>query len=186
MIKSIVTGFVLLSATSALADPIASKDAAKLLFAPQGAQAVINKDAGLKPAESKALATVLAGQPYYAAAAFSPGDGLMSEATQLAGNYNDVDNASAVALAQCNKVKKAKQPCVIVATSYPKGWKARPLQLSSDATAGFKSLYPAGSGAMATSAATGAWAIKGTAVEAIAACKASEKKPKDCVVVIQN
>ena len=186
MIKALVTGLAVLAATAAVAEPISGRDAAKALFAPQGAQVIIVKAAGLPAGEAKALKTVLAQQPYYAAAAFSPEDGLLTEATAMVGNYHSAEAAAAVALALCNQNRKGATPCVLAATTQPKGWKQRALSLSSEGTNGFKTLYPATGGAMAVSLATGAWAIMGDAKAALAGCKAATQKPKDCAIVIEN
>lgn len=187
MIKCFATGLALWAAASAaLAEPMAGVDAAKLLFSAQGAQVIIAKEANLPAAQATALKTVLSQQPYYSAAAFSPEEGLLTEATAMVGNYHSAESAMAAALAICNTNRKGQTPCIIAATTQPKGWKARPLSLSSEGTNGFKTLYPATGGAMAISAATGAWAIKGDAQSALSACKSSAQKPKDCMVVIEN
>ena len=192
MIKAMVTGLAVLAATAAvtatavLAEPISGRDAGKALFAPQGAQVIIAKAAGLPAGQANALKTVLSQQPYYAAAAFSPEDGLLTEATAMVGNYHSAETAAVVALALCNKNRKGATPCVLAATTQPKGWKQRALSLSSEGTNGFKTLYPATGGAMAVSMATGAWAIMSDAKAALAGCKASTQKPKDCAVVVEN
>ena len=179
----ILMGLVLL-AGPALAEPVAGKVAKGQLFGLVADVRVI--DGNLPKDQVAALKTVLAGQPYYGAAALSPDDGLMAEATVLLANYHDVASASKAALAQCDAKRKGKTPCVIAATVQPKGWKQRSVQLSVDATTGFKTSYPGSGGAVATSAATGAWAIGGDATAALAACTKQGQKPKDCAVVIAN
>ena len=186
MIKAMAICGAMLAATAAGADPISGREAAKALFAPQGATVIIVREAGLPAAQANALKTVLSQQPYYAAAAFSPDEGLLTEATVMVGNYHNAETAAAVALALCNQNRKGATPCVLAATTQPKGWKQRALSLSSEGTNGFKTLYPASGGAMAVSMATGAWAIMGDAKTALAGCKASTQKPKDCAIVIEN
>ena len=175
---------LVLLAGPALADPVTGKVAKGQLFGEVADVRVL--DTTLPKDQAAALNTVLAGQPYYGAAALSPDDGLMSDATVLLANYHDIASASVAALAQCDAKRKGKTPCVIAATVQPKGWKQLSVQLSVDATNGFKTSYPASGGAVATSAATGAWAIGGDGAAALAACKGQKQKPKDCAVVIAN
>ena len=173
-----------LLAGAAMAEPVTGKVAKGQIF---GTTAEVKIVDGIMPKDqAAALKTVLAGQPYYGAAALSPDDGLMSEATVLLANYHDIASASKAALAQCDAKRKGKTPCVIAATVQPKGWKQRQLQLSADATKGFKTSYPASGGALATSATSGGWALGGVGAAALAACAAQGKKPKDCAVVIAN
>jgi hypothetical protein len=186
MFKAMVAAAAILAATAAGADPISGKEAAKALFSPQGAAVLIAKEAGLPAAQANALKTVLSQQPYYAAAAFSPDDGLLTEATAMVGNYHTAEAAAAVALALCNKNRKGASPCILAATTQPKGWKPRAVSLSADGTNGFKTLYPSSGGAMAVSPSTGVWAIMGDAKAALTACKSSDRKPKDCAIVIEN
>ena len=188
MIKATVVGLAVLMATALVAgaEPVSGQDAAKALFSPQGAAVIIIKGAGLTTGDANALKTVLSQQPYYAAAAFSPDDGLLTEATAMVGNYHNAETAAAVALDLCNKNRKGAAPCVLAATTQPKGWKPRALSLSSEGTNGFKTLYPATGGAMAVSMATGAWAIMGDAATALAACQRSTQKPEDCAIVVEN
>ena len=179
----ILAGLIVL-AGPVMAEPVTGPVAKAQLF---GAVADVRLVEGTLPKDqAAALKTVLAGQPYYGAAALSPDDGLMSEATVLLANYHDISSASKAALAQCDAKRKGKTPCVIAATVQPKGWKQRSLQLSVDATNGFKTSYPASGGAVATSAATGAWAVESDAAAALAACEKQAQKPKDCAVVIAN
>ena len=186
MVKGFCIGVMCLVAGPVLADPMTHVAAAKLMFAPSGVQVSLVPGAALPKEQAGPLKTVLAQQPYYGAAALSPDEGLMSEATIFVGNFHSADMASQAALVQCNAKRKGKTACVIVATVAPKGWKARPLQLSQAATAGLKTGYPKVGGGMAISAATGDWALAGDAATALANCKASKDKPKDCALVIEN
>ena len=169
----------------AAAAPVTGREAAKLLFSPSAVQVLINPAAGLAKNVAGPLKTVLAGQPSYGAAAISPDDGLMSDATIFVGNYHDVGAAGLAAVKQCDAKRTGKTPCVVAATVLPKGWKAQALQLSQAATAGFLASYPKAGGAVATSASTGGWAIGADAKAALTDC-AKKSTAKDCIVVIAN
>ena len=111
------------------------------------------------------------------------------EATVAAANYHSVEAASAAALGGCDAARKGAGACVIVAYIRPKGWQARSVQLSADATRAFSKDYGGKGAALAVSAGTGTWAMaKGaTASEAaIAACGAKLSGPNDCTVVIAD
>lgn len=171
---------LLLSAAPLAAQPVTSEDAAAMLYAPKVAEVVITEGA-LPKDQAKMLAMVAKDQPYYAAIAISPEEGLMSEATMAAANHHTIEAASAVALSQCNAKKKGAADCVIVATVRPEGWELRPLQLSSSATEDFVANQGA---ALALSAATGAWGIGPSPDEAVAACAAKQEAATDCAVAI--
>ena len=183
--KQVLSGaslVVLVLAGLAGAEVLNGKTAKAALFAPVKAEVEILADAGLPDDQAKALEMVGGQQPYYGAIAISPDEGLMSEATVAAANYHDTEAASKVALAECNAKKTGKAPCVVAALIRPKGWEARDLQLSSDATAGFKADYK--DGALAVSNSTGAWGVGADDAAALAACAALKDQTKDCVVVI--
>lgn len=170
-----------LAALPAAAQSVTGDQAATLLYPAKGAEVEMTPDI-LPKDQAKMLEMVAKDQPYYAAIAISPEEGLMSEATMAAANHHTVEAASAMALAQCNAKKKGATDCVIVATVRPEGWEARPLQLSSGATEDFANY----SGALAISAATGAWGIGNSAEEALAACQAKQETATDCAVAIEN
>jgi hypothetical protein len=141
-------------------------------------------DTGLLPKDqAKVLEMVARDQPYYAAIAISPDEGLMSEATVAAANHHTLDAAAAAALADCNGKKSGATECAIVAVVRPEGWEARPLQLSSSATEDFANYA---GGALAISALSGAWGIGGSADEAIAACAVKTEAATDCAVAISD
>ena len=173
---------VLAFATPLAAQTVTGKDAAAMLYAPKVAEVVITEGA-LPKDEAKMLAMVARDQPYYAAIAISPDEGLMSEATMAAANHHTVEAASAAALAQCNANRKGAADCVIVAAVRPEGWEARPLQLSSSATEDFGANRGA---ALALSASTGAWGIGASPDEAVAACAAKQEAATDCTVAIAD
>lgn len=197
--RAILTAALILAtpamlAGAAVAEPVDGKTAAKMLFSPKGSQTVVRDDTGLSETDVKTLKIMFQSNsfPYYGAVAMSPGDGLVSEATNMAQNMHSPAAAAAAALASCNKVKKAKEPCIVVADVLPKRWQAEPLTLNQDATAALKD-YRRGRGekAMAISPATGAWSVaegKNAALAATNDClnKAQPLGAKDCVVVIAD
>ena len=168
------------------AEVVAGKAATKLIFAADKAEVRLIDGVDLPKEQVTAVKAVLAAQRYYGAMAMSPDEGLMSESTAATANFHSAEAAAAAALAQCNGKKTGAAPCVLVAVVQPKGWKARALQLSSEATAGFKSGYPAIGGAVAISASTGVWGMGQTSDAALGACADTAAKPKDCAVVIEN
>jgi hypothetical protein len=174
------------AAAAARAEPVSAAQARAALFPAETAEAVMVKGATqvMTKQESAALEQVAAVQPYYGAVAISPDEGLMSEATVAAANFHDVDAAAAAALADCNGKRSGASGCVIVAVVRPKGWEARPVQLSAEATRGFTEAWPAAGGALAVSRATGVWGIGAGAEAAVAACQARSEQARDCAVLI--
>lgn len=188
-IKVYVSVAVLGLAQAAFAQVLDGKAAKKALFAADEVGVQVMKQSFLVDNQAQILASVATQQPYYGAIAVSPTDGLMSEATLAAANYHTVEAASVAALAGCDAARKGDVPCVIVALIRPKGWEARPLQLSADATAAFRKDYANKGGALAVSASTGAWAMaKGAdaANAAVAACTAKLTGQNDCSVIISD
>lgn len=174
---------------AANADVLTGKAAKKALFSGAAVAAQVIEQPFLATDQAKVLVSVAEQQPYYGAIAVSPKDGLMSEATVAAANYHSVEAASAAALAGCDGLRKGKVPCVIVALVRPKGWEARPIQLSFDATAAFRKDYGGKGAALAVSAATGTWGMaKGAnaSADAIAACAEKLTGANDCSVIVAN
>lgn len=171
-----------LTVVPAFAQTVTGDGAAMLLYPPRPAEVDMAPGDVLPKDQANMLAMVAKDQPYYAAIAISPDEGLMSEATMAAANHHTVEAASAVALSQCNAKKTGAADCVIVATVRPEGWEARPLQLSAAATEDFANY----SGALAISAATGAWGIGTSGDEAVAACVAKQPTATDCAVAIAD
>ncbi len=174
-------------AQAAEAEVITGKSAKKALFSGDDIAVQVMKQSFLTDEQAQILGSVATQQPYYAAIAVSPDEGLMSEATLAAANYHSVEAASAAALAGCDAVRKGAAACVIVAVVRPKGWEARPVQLSAEATAAFRKDYAGKGAAMAVSTLTGAWGIADgdTAADvAKAACTAKLTDQNDCAVVI--
>jgi len=180
---------LLFAALPALADPVAGSEARGALFHPERVEVVRYNAQGLSDQEVQILASVAQGQKYYAAVAFAPADGLMSEATVMAANHHTVEAARSAAMAECEERRSAAGNCVIVMEVRPAGWVARDLQLSADATEAFGRDYPQrGPAAFAVSASTGLWGLgqgEGAREQALAAC-ASGTDAGDCAVVIAD
>lgn len=187
LLKNLLLGVALVGSVAAGAAVLDGKSARKALFAPDEVGVEVVKHSFLVDDQAQTLASVATQQPYYGAIAVSPDEGLMSEATIAAANYHSVEAASVAALAGCDAARKGAAPCVIVALVRPKGWEARPVQLSADATAAFRKDYAGKGGALALSASTGAWGMAkgaGAGEAAVAACTAKLNGPGDCAVTI--
>lgn len=186
-IVSVVLACGLAQAVSA--EVLTGKAAKKALFSGDAVAVEVMKQAFFVDNQAEILATAAAQQPYYGAIAVSPKEGLMSEATIAAVNYHSVEAASVVALAGCDAARKGEVPCVIVALIRPDGWEARPVQMSSEATAAFRKDYGGKGAALAVSLTTGTWGMaKGTnaAEEALAACASKLTGANDCTVIIAD
>ncbi len=187
MKASLTVALVMLTATAAMAEPLTGRAAKKLLFpAKVAAQAEMLPSSGLSAEDQTILAAVASQQPYYGAIAISPEDGLLAESTIAAANHHDTAAAEVAALAQCEAKRTGAVPCVIAALIRPEGYEARDLSLSRDATAAVRADYPAKGGALAISAATGAWGLGKGADAALAACTAKAAEITDCAVVIAD
>ena len=176
-------------ATGAVAEPMAAADARKALYPAKTPLAIVmRKHPKLTEDQSKILAQIAPGQPYYGAIAFSPDEGLAVEATVAAVNHHSVEAAEAAALAGCNEKRKGEEPCAVVVVLRPDGWEPRPLQLSLAATEALRKDYGrSGQRAMAVSAATGAYGIgagEGAAAASVAAC--AKAGATDCAVVVAD
>jgi hypothetical protein len=186
-ILSAALAFGLAQAVSA--DVLTGKAAKKALFSGDAVAVEVMKQAFLVDNQAEILATAAGQQPYYGAIAVSPKEGLMSEATIAAANYHSVEAASVAALAGCDAARKGEVPCVIVALIRPKGWEARPIQMSSEATAAFRKDYGGKGAALAVSMTTGTWGMaKGTnaADAAVAACASKLAGTNDCMVIVAD
>jgi len=173
----------------AIADVLTGKDAKKALFSQTDVAVEVVKHSFLVEQQPQIVGSVASQQPYYGAIAVSPDEGLMSEATLAAANYHSVEAASVAAQAGCDAARKGATPCVIVALVRPKGWEARPLQLSADATAAFRKDYGGKGAALAVSAGSGTWGmVKGAnaADAALAACAAKLTGLNDCQVIVAD
>lgn len=176
----------LMLAAPVAAETLTGSKAKKQLFAADKSETVLVDPSPLPADQGALLAQVGATQPYYGAIAISPDEGLMVEATVAAANYHSIEAAAAAATADCDSKRKGATACVVVAYIQPKGWKPREVQLSNDATKGFKEGYPRKGGALAVSQLSGAWGVGEGAEAAIAACAAKSPKATDCTVIIAD
>ncbi|NSX55771.1 5-aminolevulic acid synthase [Parasulfitobacter algicola] len=181
---------ILVFAGAAQADTIDGKTARDLLFHPKRTEVVMFRHDFLSDQDIQMLQQVALQQPYYTSVAVSPDDGVLSNATLAAANYHDVSAADTAALAACNAARDGRKPCVIVAHIRPKGWDARDLQLSGNATEDFRKSYlrARGTKALAVSPSTGQWSvIKGDNAQILAKETCDDKaKTSDCVVVLSE
>ncbi len=176
-------------AQGAAAQVLDGKTAKKALFADDEAAAQVMKQSFLSDEHARIVGEAALQQPYYGAIAVSPDEGLMSEATIAAANYHSVEAASVAALAGCDAARKGAAACVIVALVRPKGWEARPIQLSAEATAAFRKDYAGKGAALAVSSGSGAWGLvvgANAGEAAVAACAAKLTGPNDCTVIVAD
>lgn len=172
----------------AQADPISGAEARDQLYPADRVEVVRHDVQRLAAEEVQILAAVAQTQKYYAAVAFAPSLGLMSEATVMAANHHSVDAARTAALAECGARASGVGACVIAMEVRPAGWEARALQLSSDATEAFDRDFATGRGprALAISTSTGLWGLGQGAdagAEALSACQGTSDAG-DCAVAI--
>ena len=179
-------------AGNAMAQTVNEATARQALFDPRGRLVSTSPLPGLsedlQPLLKQALQASAADVRYYGAVAMAPGAGLESEATALAENFHSPAGAEAAALASCNARRPSgSQPCVVVARTLPRGYAARPVELSVDATEAFRKDYRKAKSpkALAISPATGRWAIAagpGAVEAAVEACnrQASAAGASDC------
>jgi hypothetical protein len=186
---------LLFSALSAMAQTVDERTARDALFGTRGSAIAVSGalsagDQDIIRRTIDLLADQLNGPiRYYASIAYSPDEGLLSEALQSAMNYHSVADADAAALAACNAARTAgTRPCAVAARIVPRGYEARPLTLSYDATRAFQQAYrrERSPKAMAVSSASGAFGIGKSAEAAVAACRGDRANAADCRVVIAD
>jgi len=189
----------LLAASPAAAEPLTGAAAQDLLFGLRGQTVAVA--AGLSEMDQTILRMVVdlsasqMRQPlyWYSSIAYSPSTGLTTEPGPVAAaNHHGVAAADRAALAACNAAQaQGAAPCVIGARVLPRGYEARPLELSFGATSAFRDTYRRARGekAMAISPASGQFAIatgQGAAEAALARCNALSQGAGDCLVAIRN
>lgn len=182
-------------ATVAEAQTVSGREAEKMLFGTRGSAIAVS---GALGATDQAIVTktieLLEQQingpvKYYAAIAYSPDEGLLTEALQVAMNYHSIAGADAAAIAACNGLRGAgTAPCQVAARVVPRGYEARPFTLSYDATAAVAKAYRRAKSpkALAVSEASGAYAIGPGPEAALAACRADRRGGGDCRVVVAD
>ena len=184
--------YVILSltlATSAVdAEPLSGEAAGAMLFPETGVSVELIPNDKLSRSVMKIIKAVAEQQPWYAAIALSPDEDLMTSPATVAGaQFHDTDAAATFALAGCEAKRTGASPCAVVALVRPKGWQARDLQLSLNATEFFNATYQPAPvpKALATSAATGAFGFGAGGDAALADCQ-SKSAATDCRVVIAD
>jgi hypothetical protein len=184
-----------LDAAPALAQALTTREAQATLFSTRGTAVVVSDalsagDQDIMRRTIGLLEEQLNGPvKYYATIAYSPDQGLLSDALQSAMNYHTVAGADAAALAACNAARAGgTQPCQIAARVLPRGYESRPLTLSYDATSAFGQVFRRAPSpkVFAVSESTGAYAIGPGAEAALATCRADRPGAADCRVVISD
>ena len=182
-------------ASATYADPVGEDAAKKMLFSTKGYS--IQVSSKLTEAEQTAIRQLvpLMGKQlrepvrYYAAIAYSPGDGLVHESIQAAMNHHTTQAASNAAVAACNKLRSKGTPkCQVAAVVVPKKYKKRELSLSIDATAAFNKSFKKTKGpkVFAISPSTGVFAHDANESKALNDCNANASGVDDCEIVIQE
>ena len=179
----------------ASADVVDTKSARKLLYPIKG-QSTQLADA-LSHGERKTIVALIplmeqqmrSPVKYYSSIAYSPDEGLVSEALQGAFNYHTTDAADAAAISACNKArKKGSRRCQLAARIVPRKYAPRELTLSYDATDGFRRTFRREKApkSFAISVASGAWGMGKSDADAIAACEKDSPGKGDCRIVIRD
>ncbi len=174
------------------AEPVSGATAKGLLFATKGYAMAISPR--LSEAEQDLIRKIVElsqdqdqSLEYYASLAYSPAEGLQSQAFQAASGHHSVAAADAAAVAACNAKREAGAAgCTIAARVLPSKFTERPLTVSRAATEAFGKDYPAQGGALAISPSTGGWTIARGADatgKALAECNA-KAGAADCAIVI--
>lgn len=177
-----------LAAVPAMAQ-VDGRAARGLVFSERGRSVQVADLDWITPDVRKATEQYGAQFPYYGAFAVSPGDPASTGSAVAVGNYHSAAAAQTAALNGCNAKRTSGGPCVIAATILPRGYQARALTLSVDATTALKKGYQRlqAPKALAISPATGAFGIeRGDGGRAIALCNAEARKrgAADCVVAV--
>ncbi|MEM1428433.1 MAG: hypothetical protein AAGG09_03135 [Pseudomonadota bacterium] len=127
--------------------------------------------------------------PYYGAFVLSPGDPQSNQSGLAAANYHSPQAAVEAALRDCNARRTTGDPCVVVAQTYPRGYEAGGLTLSTDATEALRGDFRRldSPKALAISPTTGHFAFaRGDGARAQSACNAAAgaSGAQDCRVVV--
>lgn len=193
--KILALGLAFLFSTAAVAEPIDQTSANKMLYSTKGYS--IRLSSKLTPEEQsivKKLVPLMGEylrQPvkYYAAIAYSPGDGWVHESIQAAMNYHTTTAASSAALASCNALRsKGKPKCQVAAVVVPKRYRKRDFTLSVDATAAFDKSFKKSKApkVFAISRSSGSFSIGVLKTNALQACNQASSGANDCEIVIKE
>lgn len=182
------------------AQAISGDAAQRQLFPTRGVQVAVSRSLG---EEEQAIIRELVREAdrtgedfrYYGSIAYSPDEGMTGQSIRGAFNYHSTDAADQAAVAACRAA--GGQGCQVAAHILPRGYEPGRLQLSHDATNGFRSTYGRvrGAKAMAISPRTGAWRMAegddaaDAASTAVALCNQdadAQGGVRDCTAVVQN
>ena len=188
-------------AMPAAAQSINSATAERQLFPTRGIQIAVSRALS---DQDRAIVSAMAEearrtrQPfhYYGSIAWSPSEGLQSDALQGAFNFHSTQAADAAAVAACNAARPSgARPCEVAAQILPRRYEPGRMQLSFDATNAFRLTFRRvrGDKAFAISQETGAWQMargddpRGAAQTAVALCNQSARSmggSADCTPVV--
>lgn len=183
-----LAGLVLGMAGTAMAEPVKAREARAAVFPATPSEAEMRPHRKLPADQAAILAQVAETQAHYGAIAFSPDDGLMSDATVAAIDYHSTEAAATAAVAGCDAKRKGRATCEVVALIRPKGWSPRAVQMSVSASEALRKSY-GGSGkrAMAIAGSTGAFGLgKGAAAEVQALADCAKGGATDCRIVVAD
>ena len=199
--RAAILALVLAAATEpAAAQALSGDAAARQLFPTRGIQVAVSRS--LSEQERAILRELVreadrTGQSfrYYGSVAYSSNEGMTGQSIRGAFNYHSTDAADRAAISACRAA--GGQGCQVAAHILPRGYEPGRLQLSYDATNGFRSTYGSvpGAKAMAISPRTGAWRMARGDDAADAASTAVDLCNEDadalggvadCTAVIQN
>ena len=143
MVKlGIFAGLVVALAGAASAQTLTNREAGRQLFNTRGVSVELIKDPDLTDQEMGFVQEVAKQQIFYAAVAYSPGDGLVANATVAAVDFHSIPSAEAAALAACTeRQENTSRSCAIVARVRPSNYEPRALEMSRGATEGYRSSY---------------------------------------------
>ena len=195
MIKQVICA-ALIAATPTIvsADVLNEREARRALYNANRVEVVMMENTGLNALEFAAMEEASSQMLYYAALAYSPDDGLLSNSTIAAADHHSVEAAHQAALDACNELRNGDAECIVVSHVRPRNWEGgRALQLGATATDDFRSNFRGGDAprVMVISPLTGKWSImKGEGAEerALSDCntRAAESGATDCIVVVSE
>ncbi len=188
-LAALAAPLALAPAAPAVAQTLGVAEAEALLFPPGRVEVARYTLEGLNEEERQVILAVARDQPFFAALAFAPDEGILAEPTVMAANYHSRETAHAAALAQCDARREGGRACTLAMEVRPAGWEARALHLSADATEAFEGDFASAPAprAFAISDATAAWGTgAGANASDVALAACAEGGAEDCRVVIAD
>lgn len=184
--------------SGATAQTLSERDARRALFSARGGVVVVSEDLSEKDQQTmRNIAEVLADQRqpllYYASIAYSPDEGVVSDAIQGASAHHSVRAADAAARAACNAARATgTAPCKIGMRIVPRRYEPRALTLSQPATGAMGDSYRKARApkAMAISPTQGTFRVASGTEQAgeiaLASCNGASNGANDCVLAIAD